>query len=254
MPPSSSGATSSSSTRPPTPTSSSRSAAPSSLPTSPLPPTPTTSSPSQHQPQLVLTILDPSNLALIDTITAPAGRANSIPKGAIAFAQSIEWLTYQISTRVSAPRANPTHKLASRDALRPSFESIIHFTAPIPPQVLNAKTIYAVSDVPTSNPHPDPYFQGFQAALTTWAYYHLADSAQSADIILRYHNEEDNGTYVTLEDPTTKAILWTITDPHFSFYHQGGKHRITALNQNLISRLKQLNNIPLTPSETAALH
>ncbi len=143
----------------------------------------------QHQPQLVLTILDPSNLALIDTITAPAGRANSIPKGSIAFAQSIEWLTYQISTRVSAPRSNPG-KLISRDALRPSFESLIHFTAPVPPQVLNAKTVYAVSDVATSNPHPDPYFQGFQPHLTTWGYYHLADSAQSADLILRYHNED----------------------------------------------------------------
>ncbi len=207
----------------------------------------------QHQPQLVLTILDPSNLATIDTIITPAGRANNIPKGSIAFAQSIEWLTYQISTRVAAPRSNPG-KLISRDALRPSFETLIHFTAPVPPQVLNAKNVYAVSDAPAMTQHPDPYFQGFQTALTTWGYYHLTDSAQSADIILRYHNDEDNGTYITLEDPTTKAILWTITDPHFSFYRQGGNHRVTALNQNLISQLKLLNHIPLSQAETAALH
>ncbi len=62
----------------------------------------------QHQPQLELTIFapqrDPASLIPIETLIAPAGRAADIPKGAIAFARSIEWLTYQISTRVSAPR------------------------------------------------------------------------------------------------------------------------------------------------------
>jgi len=206
----------------------------------------------QHQPRLVLTIFDPhgdpSNLAPIDTITAPAGRGSDIPKGTIAFAKSIEWLTYQISTRVSAPRSNPG-QLISRDALRPSFETLIKFTAPVPPQVLNAKNIYVQNDAPT-----DRYFNGFTAALTTWGHYHLADSAQSADLVFHYHDDQANGTYVTLNDPATKAILWTITDPHFGFYHQSGDRRVTALNQNLISLLKQLNHIPLTPPETAALH
>ena len=208
----------------------------------------------QHEPQLELTILDPATLAPIDTIIASAGRGQTIPKGTIAFARSIEWLTYQISTRVSAPRANPTDKLVSRDTLRPSFETLVKFTAPVPPQVLNAKNIYVVNDATTSNPTHDHYFQGFTTALATWGYYHLTDSVQSADLIFRFHDDQANGTWVTLIDPTTKAILWTITDPHYGFYHQGGKHRVAALNQNLISRLKQLNNIPLSPSETAAIH
>jgi len=214
----------------------------------------------QHQPQLELTILDsqpdPANLALIDTITAPAGRGTDIPKGSIAFARSIEWLTYQISTRVSAPRSDPG-QLKSRDTLRPSFETLIQFTAPVPPQVLNAKNIYLQNDDPTgSNPHADStlYFKGFITALNTWGYYHLTDTAQTADLIFHYHDDEANGTYVTLEDPATKTILWTITDPHFGFYHRSGAHRVTALNQNLISLLKQLNHIPLSQAETAALH
>jgi len=208
----------------------------------------------QHQPRLVLTILDPSNLAPIDTITAPAGRGNNIPDGAIAFARSIEWLTYQISTRVSAPRAKPTDQLVSHDTLRPAFETLIKFTAPVPPQVLNAKNIYVQNDDLTLNSTPHPYYKGFLTALTTWGYYHLTDSAQSADVLFEFHNEEANGTYVTITDPTTKAILWTITDPHFGFYHHSGAHRVTALNQNLISLLKQLNHIPLSQSEAAALH
>ena len=212
----------------------------------------------QHQPQLVLTILDPTNLTPIDTITTPAGRSSDVPKGSIAFARSIEWLTFQISTRVSALHPNSSDKLASRDTLRPPFNTLIQFTAPVPPQVLNAKSLYLVNDTPASNSthtsKPSPYFDGFQTALTTWAYYHLTDSPQSADLVLRYHDDEANGTYLTLNDPATNAILWTITDPHYGFYHQSGAHRVTALNQNLISQLKLLNHISLTPSETAALH
>jgi hypothetical protein len=208
--------------------------------------------PHQHAPELVLSILDPHDPATpIDTITILAGRGDTVPRGKIAFAQSIEWLTYQISTRVSAPRSNPG-KLLSRDALRPSFETLINFTAPVPPQVLNAKNVYAVNDA-----HPDPapehYYKAFIDDLAAWNYYHLTDSAQSADLIFRYHSDEANGTWLTLEDPTTKAILWTITDPRHGFYHQPG-HRIAALDQNLISELKLLNHIPLSESETAARH
>jgi hypothetical protein len=208
----------------------------------------------QHTPNLELTILDPkANPAPLDTITTLAGRANNIPKGTIAFAKSIEWLTYQISTRVSAPRSNPGG-LRSRDTLRPSFESLIQSTAPIPPQVLNAKTIYIQNENPQSNPDSDRYAKAFTTALTTWNYYHVTDTPQSADLILHYHDDPANGTAVTLEDPATHTLLWTITDPHWGFYHQVGNRRVAALNQNLISLLKLLNQIPLTPSETAALH
>ena len=74
------------------------------------------------------------------------------------------------------------------------------------------------------------------------------------EFIFHFHDDEANGTSITITDPATNVILWTITDPHFGFYHQSGEHRMAALNQNLISLLKQLNNIPLTPAETSALH
>jgi len=207
--------------------------------------------PHQHAPELVLSILDPHDPAIpIDTITTLAGRGDTKPKGRIAFAQSIEWLTYQLSTRVSAPRSNPG-KLLDRDALRPSFETLINSTAPVPPQVLNVKNVYVVND-PAPVPAPEHDFKAFTDALATWNYYHLTDDAHSADIILRYHRDEADGTWLTLEDPTTKAILWTITDPRHGFYH--GPHRIMALDQNLITELKLLNHIPVSQSETAARH
>ncbi len=204
----------------------------------------------QHAPKLELTILDPHSISTpIDTLTVLAGRGTDIPKGEIAFAQSIEVLTYQIGTLVAVPR-HPSGKLISRDAFRPSFESLIKSIAPIPPQLLNAKNVYVENNAPART----AYYKGFVAALTTWGHYHLVDSAESADVIFHFNDDQANGTSVTITDPATKIILWTITDPHFGFYHQTGEHRVTALNQNLISLLKQLNGIQLTPAETAALH
>jgi hypothetical protein len=203
----------------------------------------------QHAPNLELTILDPATLTPIDTITVLAGRGEDIPKGTIAFAQSIEVLTYQIGTLVAVPR--PTSgKLISGNAFRPSFESLIKSIGPIPPQLLQANNVFVENDASPKS----PYYKGLIAALNSWGHYHLVDSAQSADAVFHFHDDEANGTSISITDPTTKAILWTITDPHFGFYHQAGEHRVTALNQNLISLLKQLNNIPLTPTETAALH
>ncbi len=208
----------------------------------------------QHAPRFELSILDPTSPSTpLDTITARAGRGTNLAKGTIALAQSVEWLTYQISTRVSAPRA--THgKLLSRDALRPSFETLIHFTAPIPTQVLHAKTVFLQTDPVIPKEKSDHDAKAFTAALTTWGYYHLSGTPNSADLLLHYHDDLTNGTYLTLEDPATKTILWTLTDPHHGFYRQSGDRRISALNQNLISQLKQLNQIPLTQAETAALH
>jgi len=204
----------------------------------------------QHTPELVFSIIDPhaDPSAAIDTIITRAGRAANIPKGTIAFAQSVEWLTYQISTRVSVPHAS-TGELMSRDTLRLSFETLIHSEGPVPPQVLSAKKIYVQNDS-----RPTHYFRDFTSSITAWGYYHLVDSAQSADVVFHYNDDDANGTSITLTDPATKAILWTITDPHFGFYRQSGKRRAIALNQNLISLLKQLNHIPLSQDETSTLH
>ena len=208
----------------------------------------------QHAPTFVLTLLDPHDPATpLDTITTLAGRGTNLSKGAIAFAQSIEWLTYQFSTRVSAPRSDPG-KLLDRNALRPSFETLIDATGPVPPQVLHAKSVYILSDPPAPNAKPDPYLDGFTSALNQWEHYTLTDTPASADLLFHFHNTEADGIWLTLEDPTTHLILWTLTDPHHGFYRQDGKRRVAALTQNLLAELKLLNHIPLTQAETAALH
>ncbi|MGA8938007.1 MAG: hypothetical protein WB439_02470 [Acidobacteriaceae bacterium] len=209
--------------------------------------------PQQYRPMFELTILDPrtdpANPAPIDTITVMAGRGADVPKGEVAFARSIEWLTYQISKLVNVPPPSSSTLQGPR-TLRPSFETLMKFTAPVPPQVLDAKTIFVDTD---ASPN-DRYYKGFRAALNTWAYYHLADTPASADIVFHYHHDPANGISITLTAPNSKVILWTITDPHYGFYNQAGQHRAAALNQNLITELKLLNHISLTQAESSSLH
>ena len=59
-------------------------------------------------PFLNLSILDPSTRASLYTIVLPAGRGSTIPKGKIAFTQSIEVLTNKIKALVVSPA--PTQK------------------------------------------------------------------------------------------------------------------------------------------------
>ena len=203
--------------------------------------------PHQHAPILELTILDPQDLTLLDTVSFPAGRAESIPKGNIAFAQSIEGLTYKIGILVPTPH-RASHTLLAASSTRPSFETLAQAISPIPTQVLNAKNVYVDTDASPNN----PYLKHFTADLTTWGYYNLVDSADHADVVFTLH-DAPNGVSVSIHPPNSKAILWTICDPHYGFYRQGGERRAAALTENLISEFKKLNHISLTPDEISAL-
>jgi len=59
----------------------------------------------KYPPMLNLSILDPSTKDTLYKIVLPAGRGPNIPKGKIAFTQSIELLTDKIKTLVFEPAA-----------------------------------------------------------------------------------------------------------------------------------------------------
>ncbi len=220
----------------------------------------------QFPPRVEVTILDPrsSNGAAsstnptspipIDTISVLAGRGTDVAKGDIAFAQSMEWLTYQIGKLVNlSPR--PSGKLNLPSTFRPSFETLLRSVGPVPPQVLDARNVFVEDD---SFPR-DPYYKGFLSALKSWGHYHLVGSAKDADVVLHFHDEATNGIFVTITPPNSYVILWTITDPQYGFYHEVGKRRTTALDENLVNGLKQLISTPpahrrdfLTPQAAAS--
>lgn len=207
----------------------------------------------QHQPYLQLTILDPSkdptNPATLDTIVTPAGRGESIPQGKIALAKSIEWLTYKISTLVSTLPARSSG-LNPNTALRPSFETLLNSQAPIPPEFLNARSVYLEAVQPQKNGglFIGPDLKDLQSALSKWGYYHLVSSPQAADVIFHLRNDPDNGVSLTVTPPHSQVILWTIDDPRWGFTRSSAK-----VDRNLVSLLKQIHHIPLSRQEMADL-
>ena len=207
----------------------------------------------QHQPYLQLIILDPgkdqANPTPIDRITVRAGRGANIPKGKIALAQSIEWLTYQISTRVSRPPARSTG-LNPNTALRPSFETLLRATGPIPPQFFNARKVYLEAGWPETTPTSirNIDLKDLQADLSAWGYYQLVQTPQAADIVFHLNNDPENGVSITVTLPNSRVILWSIDDPRFGF-----DNSMSKVDKNLVSLLKQIHHLPLTRVETAAL-
>lgn len=207
----------------------------------------------QHQPYLQLIILDPgkdpSNPTPIDVIKVRAGRGANVPKGKIALAQSIEWLTYQISARVSRPPARSSG-LNPNTALRPSFEMLLRAKGPVPPQFLNARKIYLEAGWPEKIRASVRKIElkDLQADLSAWGYYQLVQTPQAADVVFHLKNDPENGVSITVTLPNSKVILWAIDDPRFGF-----DNSMARVDKNFVSLLKQIHHLPLTPAETAAL-
>ena len=207
----------------------------------------------QHQPYLQLTILDPGNNpnqpARIDRISVLAGRAGNLANGRIALAHSVEWLTYQLSTRVALPPARSSG-LNPNTALRPSFETLLRSVAPVPPQFLNARSVYLEAGPPArdggSTRNVD--LKHLQSDLAAWGYYHLVSTPEAADVVFHLNSDPYNGVSITVTLPHSTVILWAIDDPRL-----GLNHSLATVDRNLVSLLKQIHHIPLTRAETASL-
>ncbi len=183
---------------------------PSSPTTASVAPSPTSTPPTSSSPSSTPTPTPPTPPPSTPSPSSPAAPTTS-PKATSPSPSSIEWLTYQISKLVNVP-PSPPPKLKAATALRPSFETLIDYKAPVPPQVLNAKNIYLADEDHPNAAHPnDPYFQAFQTALTTWGHYHLVDSPSDADVVFHYHNDPTNGISVTI---TASRQQHHPLDPH----------------------------------------
>ncbi len=212
----------------------------------------------QHQPCLQLVIFDPgkdrANPIPIDTIKVRAGRGANVPKGKIALAQSIEWLTYQLSTRVSRPPVRSSG-LSANTALRPSLETLIRAVGPIPPQFFNARKVYLEAGWSAKPPASIRSteikrieIKDLQADLSAWGYYQLVQTPQFADVVFHLNNDPENGVAIIVTLPGSKVILWAIDDPHFGF-----DNNLAKVDQSLVTLLKQIHHLPLTGAEKAAL-
>jgi hypothetical protein len=144
--------------------------------------------------------------------------------------------------------------------------------APVPAQIAAAHTVFLTNSGADANFPVDETqaYNDVYAAFQSWGHYQFVASPAQADLIFQLHDVAPitdvtggrGGVYslsspafqLTIVDPRTNTSLWTVTSPVNVTGSKSTRARWFALSvANLISRVKVLANVPLTPTETADL-
>ncbi len=144
--------------------------------------------------------------------------------------------------------------------------------APVPAQIAAAHTVFLTNSGADANFPVDETqaYNDVYAAFQSWGHYQFVTSPAQADLIFQLHDIAPitdvtggrGGVYslsspafqLTIIDPKTNTSLWTVTSPVNVTGSKSTRARWFALSvTNLISRVKVLANVPLTPTESADL-
>jgi hypothetical protein len=178
-----------------------------------------------YSPFVTLSILDPKTKVSLYTSRNLAGRGSNIPKGVIAFANSINGLTKMVLAMVG--KTPPL----------PAPAALVSAVGPLPPRLLQAKTVFLRS----GNANGD-LIADLTAALTAWGRYTIVDTPEKADLILEVWN---NGTFfVNVYTVSDQVQIWTVIDPNIKGYTVRGKKLDSAAAGNLITAFKTLRAQP----------
>jgi len=144
--------------------------------------------------------------------------------------------------------------------------------APVPTQIAAAHTIFLTNSGADANFPVDETqaYNDVYAAFQSWGHYQFVTSPAQADLIFQLHDIAPitdvtggrGGVYslsspafqLNIIDPKTNVALWTVTSPVNVAGNKSARARWFALSvSNLVSRVKVLANVPLTPTESADL-
>jgi hypothetical protein len=166
-----------------------------------------------YDPIISLAVFRPGAQQPVYAMTQPAGRGSNVPKGRVAFANSINSITAGLLA------LNPTSpKLPSADAL-------IAGKGPVPARIPAAKRLYVAADLQNSNGDPTSLIAPFSAALQTSGRYVLSSTPKGADLVLEV--SFDSVMVVRICDPGTQQLLWTLSDPSRNMDSKGKKGHLT---------------------------
>jgi len=144
--------------------------------------------------------------------------------------------------------------------------------APVPTQIAAAHTIFLTNSGADANFPVDETqaYNDVYAAFQSWGHYQFVTSPAQADLIFQLHDIAPitdvtggrGGVYslsspafqLNIIDPKTNVALWTVTSPVNVAGNKSSRAHWFALSvTNLVSRVKVLANVPLTPTESADL-
>lgn len=142
--------------------------------------------------------------------------------------------------------------------------------APIPPQVLNAHTVFVANGGGSNyfeifNGGPNRAYNTFYKMLKQTRHYELVSSPEQADVLFEIRaiapaaSENDTITYnpqvvLTIRDPKTNAVLWTESANVRAFGTKSRRDR--QFDQSvavLVDKLAVVTGQPLTEAQTRAI-
>jgi hypothetical protein len=109
--------------------------------------------------------------------------------------------------------------------------------APVPAQILAAKTVFIVNDGADRGAYPDALFSGeperayndFYAAMKAWGHYELVGSPSGADLLLELRFTVRPGWVaqfrLAIRDQKSHAKLWALTEQVEFANLQGGRDK-----------------------------
>ena len=160
-------------------------------------------------PLVSLAVFTPGTQQPLYAITQPAGRGSNIPKGKVAFANSINALTAKLLELGSSPPALP------------SPDALLAGAGPVPARIPAAKRLYVTADRKNSAVDPTSTLAPFSAALKATDRYSLVSTSQDADLVLNV--SFDTVMVVRICEPGTQQLLWTLSDPSRNIDPKGNK-------------------------------
>lgn len=185
----------------------------------------------------------------------------------VAFLALFAFLTTEFAHAARLPR-----KLARQQA--PTQATGTLPTAPVPPQIAAAHTVFLSNDGADAN-FPGTSAEAYNAvyhALQQWGRYQLVSTPAEADLLLKLRaaapvtgvggGDDNTAAYaitspafaLNIVDAHTGANLWTITSPVNLSAKRKERARWYAISvTNLVSRIKVVANEPLSNAEQAEL-
>ena len=150
-------------------------------------------------PLVSLAVFTPGAQKPLYAITQPAGRASNVPKGKVAFANSINGITANLLA------------LSSSSPKLPSADELMTGTGPVPAKIPTAKRLYVAKDAQNSSFDPTSIIAPFSAALQATGHYVITSTPQDADLTLEV--AFDGVMVVRIFEPAPQQLLWTFSDP-----------------------------------------
>lgn len=135
-------------------------------------------------------------------------------------------------------------------------------SAPIPPQIVNAKTVFIGNGGNESTTEygggPDRPYNTFYSEMKTWGHYALVSSPADADLFLEIHlvfpvvmsvpgqqTVYDPQLRVIIRDPKTQALLWTVIEhADWAILKSNREKNFNTAMGRLITDLEALVNRP----------